>query len=353
MTKHYRLSPSSAYRWRRCHGSAIENPPDSGGEEASEGTYMHDAAACALTGRDLPELTDEQTRHIFTYVNYVREHASGMDNAQMIIEETTESKVLPKIFGGTPDCLLVSDTELHVIDFKYGMKKVKTVGNDQLMSYLTLANEKFPGRKTFYGSIVQPRVPGSPIAEKFDPRDLQNFAIDTLEAAFSNRRVAGSHCQYCPVLQTLEGCETNFRYLSEQAGVVFEEKGWNLEKCNLVLQIEEMIKPLVSLAKKEIRGMLLRGEAIEGWRLAKSLGNRKFLDKGVVVEELLKLGFGSEDIFEERLKSPAQLEKISGLAKKVVDTYAHRDDNGVIAVTEDSRLPIFEPENFDFPTLPE
>ncbi len=152
MSEHSRLSPSSMTRILRCPASAVSNPPDTGSAAASEGTLAHGLAERVLRGDDTAQSeipNDEMRQAIFAYVAYVRAHKShdeldGVDHANSGItyEERIVSALIPE-HGGTIDTLIVSDTHIHVNDFKYGVMPVSSHDNTQLLSYLALADGRF------------------------------------------------------------------------------------------------------------------------------------------------------------------------------------------------------------------
>jgi hypothetical protein len=60
---------------------------------------------------------------------------------------------------------------------------------------------------------------------------------------------------------------------------------------------------------------LAQQETIPGWKLVQKKSRRKWIDEGAAAKELLfSFGLNEEDIYETKLKSPAQAEKL--LAKK-------------------------------------
>lgn len=348
MTKHYRLSPSSSNRWLECHGSAQDDLPDSGSAAADAGTLAHEKAHQVLRGEE-PEFPDEDMRKsVFEYVGYVRafrshEQLADVDQtgSKLVLEETIESKLIPE-HGGTIDALIVGRDHLHVIDYKSGVTPVDPQDNTQTLEYLGLADERFPGRRMFFGSIVQPQLPGDTRCISYTQEQVIGHRIDVMLAgADRNTLVAGGHCEWCPLRGTCTELEL---YRIDLAKEQFSDD-WTADKCLEVIDFGDVMENLVSDAKKLILKMLHRGDKIEGWRLAMSLGNRAWIDECNTEISLQEADIRTEDFYNTTLKSPAQIEKFSKKYKSLVATLCHRPERGAIAVKTDSKLPEYKPEN--------
>ena len=348
MTKHYRLSPSSSSRWLECHGSAQDDLPDRGSAAASEGTQAHELAYWSLRGGKDEAPNDEMQRAIFEYVGYVRafrshELLSHVDHTDSVmwLEETIESVLVPD-HGGTIDALIVGNDYLHVIDFKYGTWPVAPEDNTQLLEYLGLADEKFPGRTQFFASIVQPRVPGDNRCVEYTQEQVIGHRVDVMLAgADRDTLVAGEHCRWCPLRKTCTELEL---HLLENAKDRFSDD-WTAEKCLEVIRFGDVMSELVSDAKKLILKMLHRGDKIEGWRLAMSLGNRAWTNEEGAATYLQSRGVSPGRVYNTVMKSPAQIEKLDKSYKPMVATLCHRPERGVTAVKSNSKLPEYRPEN--------
>ena len=132
--KHARCSPSNYKRWMTCPGAITLQeklgdliPPDEGSSAATLGTELHARAEAALKGEGEP---CEATQF---YVDYCRQ-AAAADDAEMIVEA-----VVPLFFNraehGYADCVVRTDTEVHVIDYKSGSIPVDAVNNYQVFIY--------------------------------------------------------------------------------------------------------------------------------------------------------------------------------------------------------------------------
>lgn len=347
--EHSRLSPSSMLRILQCPGSAIDNPPDRSSVAADKGTYSHGLGERILRGEEVAdsEFPDDETRaSVFEYVAFVRaweshEELEGLNhpNSEVLIEQRIVSQSLPDL-GGTIDCLIVSDKHIHVIDFKDGVMPVQPEDNKQLLSYLVLAREAYPGRKRFFGSICQPRVFGDTRCVEFTDDQVCSHHLDIVLIADDTTLKAGEHCRWCPLAQN---CVELQRETQEVVKQTFDD-GWTAEQCKRVLAMQGVVNELASLAQLQIAKLMKDGEKIPGWKLVRSLANRAWRDSDDALLEFVENEMPDDVIFAPRkLKSPAQLEKFSKAYRPLVAKLAHREEKGIIAVTADSKLEEWDP----------
>lgn len=337
-TEHSRLSASSAYRWIRCPGSLAGEAHDDEPSEASrEGTLAHDLAEEWLLLGYKPDFPDDDMEEaVSEYVEYV---TGQPDRFELFVEQRIVSEDEPD-FGGTIDALLVSDTEIHVVDFKYGRKPVVAEGNDQLRSYLCLAQERFPGRSFFAGSIIQPRVSRPQYAE-FTDDELLDHMMAVLDAAAKDYRKAGAHCIYCPLLAR---CEEAHQYNLDLAKIQFSER-LDVDRCLEILEAESAFSNLVDKVKRHLLTLCINGEEVPGYRAGMSRTNRQWKDEQEAESALLQAGMSSLQVWEQKLKSPAQVEKSRLVPKALVAELAERKDKGPVLVPLTSRLPEYKLED--------
>lgn len=340
MGEHSRLSPSSASRWLNCPGSARLDLPDESNEAADRGTAMHETAAEILSGLTTTFVSREEKDLIEEYVEYVRGVPGEQHYEQRII-----SHIEPE-FGGTVDCVSVTDDALHVVDFKSGHGRVEAEDNKQLKSYLCLAREKFGARERYYGHIVQPRL-GAPTCQEFTWRELDEHERQVWAAATDKSLHAGSWCKFCPLALA---CETRQKYDKERVAMAFDDHP-SIEWCLEVIEIADVMAKRKQLAEARLLRLALAGQEIPGQRLASSLADRAWTDPEIAQTAL---GLTDDEFFTRKPNSPAvaeQLvrEKLGGgrgtlkRAKEQVNKLVERKQLGPILVPLSSKLPEWRP----------
>lgn len=245
-------------------------------------------------------------------------------------------------FGGTLDTLEVTPTTLHVVDLKSGIVMVGATNNTQMKSYLLLAARAYPGRSEFYTTIIQPRVgDGTPKTAKFTQDDLDEWELEVAGAATKTDLKAGSWCYYCPLLET---CGVARQHARDMALESFDD----LSVCDRELEIidfYDVIGRMVQKAKEKIFQALKNGSEVPGWKLARSLGNRRWTNETDVLAFGKKMGVPENELTVTSVKSPAQAEKVEIPRtikrkewKEMLSRYTERPDNGLVAVPATSSL---------------
>ena len=228
-----------------------------------------------------------------------------------------------RVRGGTPRS-----------DYKNGEMKVEVQDNKQLMCYINLARELFPGRKRFYGTIVQPKVFENPITVEFTEAELDETLLEVVEASASDDLVAGAHCTFCPLLlHKGKTCPEAERRAREAADADFDEiiNPDLPEDCvpsdEEIGRLEELLVSIkiADALKKKIEEHLIetakRGVPLVNLKVVDSWGWRRWRP-GARAAEIFEEAYPDkvEDIYDpKRLKSPNQIQKICGISRKEFD----------------------------------
>lgn len=351
LPEHFRLSPSSAYRWIQCPGSAQEGLPDRETDAARLGTLAHAVACAELTGTEVDkgfreeleameydeeqeELYGELVLGVQLYVEFVKTLEGELHHELKLYSEIVED------FGGTTDTLALTPDVMHVADFKFGTHFVPITKNTQILSYLCLAREKFGPRKHYFGTIIQPRVNERVETAAFTDADLDKHLVDVIDASEDTTLIAGSHCTYCPLLLN---CKTAYDWNCRMANLEFEEivdhDGDDIPRLLEILEWEDVAKTISRLAKDKLLELAMNGVEVPGYKAAQGLKNRSWLNEGQALERLKKRWpkLGAKFV-KTTLRTPAQIEKLVPKTELAKLELYHRPKGPICLVPESSSL---------------
>lgn len=314
MPKHALLSASASHRWLNCPPSALActQVEERASPYAQQGTDAH--ALCEYkVGKALGRKLQNPEGHLENfdaemddctdeYRNYVLEQLEQAKklcpDPQVLIEERLDfSRWVPDGFG-TGDCVIVSDRELHVIDFKYGVGVlVNAEDNPQMRCYALGALDTYDGIydiETVKMTIFQPRRDNISTAS-MDKDELLAWAEDTLAPAAKlayeggGEFHAGEHCQFCRVKAT---CRKRAEHNLEMARYDFAVPD-TLEPSEIAA-ILSRIDELVSWGsdiKDYALQQALSGVKYDGFKVVEGKSNRRFTDEAAVASTVHGAGY--------------------------------------------------------------
>jgi len=363
---HALLGASSAHRWLACPPSArLEaTKPESTSEAAEEGTLAHELVELKLkrflagrkTGKATPKIKNHelyrQVMEEYTdeYVNYVLELFAAVQStcpdALLISERRVDfSDVVPGGFG-TTDTIIIADSVMHVIDFKYGKKiLVEAIGNPQLRLYGWGAYQEFGDIydiDTVVVHIVQPRR---------DHNDKELIPIEDL-AWWVSKEVAprakladkgegefcaGEHCYFCRALAT---CRAHEKYAMSLAQYQFADpvELTDEEIAEILPKVDELVrwaKKIKDFAQDEA---VNHDHFIPGYKLVEGRSNRVISDPKEAWEKLENAGFATGDF--TKLVGLSELEALVGkkaLAELLGDLIVKPTGKPVLVPESDKR----------------
>lgn len=338
---HALLSASSAKKWLNCTPSArLEDTlPDSTSEAAKEGTLAHSIGELklrklfvevAMTDRTyksrLTKLKkdtlyqDEMDRFTDAYVDAISKVAYSYPTTPYIaVEKKIDySFIAPEGFG-TADCVILSGTECHVFDLKYGKGvPVSAEDNPQLKLYglgtINAYKMFYPINKVIL-HIIQPRLNNFSQWET-TTADLMKWAEEIVKPAAqlayegAGEFKQGAWCDesFCRAAATCRHRAEENMKLAEYDGVLpplLANKGVGdiLEKAQF---LAKWVKKLEAYALDQ----LVKGNEVPGWKIVEGRSNRTITDIDKAFEALQTAGYDKALLYESKPLSLTEVEKI-------------------------------------------
>jgi hypothetical protein len=379
MTAHSILGASSAYRWTACPGSvkASEGVPDESSPFAEEGTQAHELAEyCLRNGddsKDLEKYPLDMRLAVQVYLDAVRKYT--IPGTEWFIEQTVSLAPLnpPVDMFGTADCIVYDPTDhrLIVMDYKHGAGVwVPAEDNMQLKYYALGALLGFPDKRIdiVEGVIVQPRCDRGDDSPKvrstiFEVADLVLWGEKLIDAANATQQDdapfnTGAHCRFCkgsancPELRrvTFEAAQTEFT--PETVRQPPAPQSLTTEQLGTVLVQADVIEHWLKSVRGHVHSLLEKGEEVPGVKLVQKRALRKWKAKEHVIVEALCDHVGPNDLYDQKLRSPAQVEKILGkkVAKEIdlASLYEAVSSGTTIALETDTREAITSAAGIEF-----
>lgn len=364
MTTHSKLSPSARTRWGACPGSVREEakyPKQASGPAAIDGTHTHTllewclslygtmqmirkpSEAIGITLKDDEgEFTVDADRaeRVQFALDYI-ESRMKLDPLCQVISETRvypDSLVLRDDMSGTVDVQIISGDgkSIEIIDYKDGMGVVQAAGNPQLEQYavgviaekmeagdlapmyirLTIIQPKL--RTKGMAGIVYSDTTLGAIMQAKDKMIVEGAATDAPDAPL----VPGeAQCKYCAhkgactalVGQAMAASNIVFQNLdvSKQAA----DKNPATMTDSQIVEIMEsapLLRQMIEAVETEAQRRLEAGQIIEGLKMVNGRGARSWnLTEDEIAAKLKKMGVPKDSIYESKLVSVAQAEKLS------------------------------------------
>lgn len=334
----------------------------------AEDCFREDRDAIEFVGRVIKtkehtiEVDEEMAETAQEYVNYVRTTLRNYRSrhgkeAVLLIEQRFDLAKLEPPFdaGGTADAVIYFPVHrlIEVIDLKGGRGVVvEAEGNKQLRTYALGAMLANPGLDvtTVRSTIVQPRAPhrnGRVRSETYHVADLVEWTAELLaamrrsadaraayakitgdlsrEAWGDKHLVSGGHCRFCMAAGMCPALE---KKATEAAGVWFDDldrpnlsntpDSLSPERLARVLDAADMIQDWLNACRALAHSLAESGVEIPNYILTDKVGRRRWRDEEATVREGLALlaGLTDDEIYERKLKSPSQVEKVLGAKRK-------------------------------------
>lgn len=356
---HSKLGASSYERWSKSRGGCpasvrhCEGVKQTESAYALEGTKAHDLAFKLLTGVQINEILDEEMMEaVKVYIDYVKNDQADLKYYEKKFDLT---EYHPHLFGtGDYTGYFQIIRRLKITDYKHGAGVPveiieEGIPNGQLMYYAlgALHAFKLPVREVEL-VIVQPRCyhPDGPIRSVVvTPIQILDFVADLIDDAKATEDPnaefnPGPHCRWCPGQATCKAVHKKSTALAQKIfspSEVYEpsELGRTLD---LLPMMEGFIKSVREFAYREAEA----GRIPTGYKLVDKRANRKWKSEGIEKEILTKYRLQTHQLFNQKLKSPAEMEK-SGvipddLWSKFEESFIVKESSGKTLVpTSDNR----------------
>jgi Protein of unknown function (DUF2800) len=348
LAAHSKLGASSSDRWMTCPGSVrlSRGIHSLASIYAAEGTAAHEIAARCLKTDGQPydwighklevegrtiEVTEEMADAVAEYLRTVRaDYAEFEERPQVWTEHKFHLKTLHEDLYGTADRVhhYAEQRFLRIFDYKHGAGvAVEVDNNSQLMYYALGALLDLKVAVEYVELvIVQPRCPhpdGSVRRHKFMVIDLLDFRADLLDAVARTEAadaplVAGDHCRWCPAAGL--PCPELEAKAQQTARDEFalvpvantDVTTFDAERMARFLAWAPTVEHLIESARQFAYAQAMRGVVIPGWKLVEKRATRKWTDEEQLVEYMKKAEVDPETLYEKKIKSPAQVEKLLG-----------------------------------------
>ena len=233
------------------------------------------------------------------------------------------------------------------MDYKHGAGiPVEVVGNTQLMYYGlgALHMNKFPVERIIL-TIVQPRcyhTDGPVRSWETDPITMLDFSFDLVDQAVRTEApdaplVAGDHCRFCPAQPT---CPKPRELAMGLATSGFSDLS-AVEPERLALYLEKIpqIKAWCEAVHQYAHAQAALGHVPPGWKLVDKRANRRWNPDASPSEIMDTLDLLKDEFWDQKPKSPAQVEKRIHKDKKfLLDQFVVKESSGKTLVqTKDDR----------------
>lgn len=355
---HSIFSASGSHLWIPCSGGLIANilAPDTPTAEAAEGTVAHGCGELWLRSHERPthlvgtkqivdgfeiEITDEMLNHVEVYFDW----CSWLPGDHFVETKVYYSEFTPiPEQGGTADHVVCVFGKMTITDLKFGKGvMVFAKNNPQALLYALgffLAYDWWYDFQEIEIRICQPRM------DHLDTwtitrQELLDFAEFAKERAYlawqldAPRTPGEKQCQFCKVkadcaphlfwqAKMTEGCwdgliepvtteqveDLRGRIEFEQLGQFVSAHKLTTEELAAVYRYRRMYEKWWKAVHNELTTRAAGGEPVPGMKMVESRSNRQVRSVEKVVEALQEYGVTREELIQESVASPAEIERL-------------------------------------------
>ncbi|TDX21649.1 uncharacterized protein DUF2800 [Modicisalibacter xianhensis] len=389
---HARLGPSGADRWATCPGApAMEAPfPNTSSPFAEWGTRCHEIAESTLLSSGAPiALThtpgDEEDRLekadvAQTYVDYVLGIVKETGGELLVEARLDISPWVPDCFG-TADAVILdyAGKTIHVADLKGGSGvPVSVEDNRQLKLYGLGAYNDYGWMGDFERvmlHIVQPRTGNYGESWEIGVDDLLAFGEEMRAAAQRTRDPdaplvpSEKGCRFCKAAAV---CPELARQNLAAAEALFDDapplpanitqpdlpapQQLTREQVAAILSHSGRITNWLKAIEAHAQAALEAGEELPGYKLVRGRSNRRWIDERQAQQVILKTLYEMTDSTSEarelaiqpaKLRTPAQVEKVLGKQKAILEELTEKPEGRVTIARESDKRVAIDPAALD------
>lgn len=343
----FKIIADALPRFMTCNGSrllAASVPPAPNDTAArDEGIAAHYMVSAALRGTSIIELIDRKAPNGVFMTAEMQEHAAEYmgcmkeDAGFFGVEVDTSHDYSPHwVIDGRADYIgMRTQTELHIVDYKYGYRIVEPIKNWTLISHAIghLARNQLTV-ETIRFSIFQPR-PYHPDGHMRSwvityPELTQLYA--QLNQALCNPTdllVTSPHCHNCPANAGCRAAQLAEYNIIDVATMVVDDKidnvrlAFTLDNLNRAKKmLEDRLEALSELAKHRIQS----GAVVDNYSTEMGQGNTRW-NEGIT-PDILKAMTNQDLTVPAKLVTPAEAKR-RGLTDTTIKALTHRPPTGI------------------------
>ena len=350
----FRIIADHLPRFMTCNGSrllAAPLPPavEDNNNARREGIAAHYMATAAFRGAPLEEMVDRKAPNGFymtahmaesagDYLDHIRKDAGFAGMEVDTSHDNIDASGNGWIIDGRADYVgMHTQTELHIVDYKYGWRIVEPDENWTMISHAIghiRRNKLQDGITSVRFSVFQPR-PHHPdgqfrswVISIEQLNSLFNVLNDTLWHP-SDLVVTSPHCHLCPALvpcNAARSAEMNSIDVAEQAhsdNYTDAELSFQLDNlARAKKMLEDRLDAFQELAKHRIT----QGAVINNYAAEMGQGNRRFKDG--ITAQILQAMTGQDFTAPAKLITPAEAER-RGIDKVIIGSLTERPPTGI------------------------
>lgn len=328
-TPHAEYSPSKFHRMVNCPWSE-RYEPDKGtqpteSKEITLGILAHKLAAYKLRYKYTKNDIELISRHLISDITqedfnlmdkltdeYVEYIAGKIGDYSIVrVEEPLDMSSWIEDTFGTCDCLIFNPNELTIIDFKYGLKEIDAIGNEQLIAYAVGAMCAIDWRarpEKINLVIYQPRTNGNTIKwHKISYEKLLDEAkrikegLAKIKTATLADRNAGDFCEYC----YNKVCPLKIKRIQDILSIDFKSEFISDEEIIMLQAVKREVNRLLKQFDDGVDELYEDGKILKNYKLMYSPGRKEWTDTEAVKQIL------EENSIDALITpSPAQLLKM-------------------------------------------